>query len=627
MRMLIVTGIPSVCLKKQSGLRIAALLLMGCVSLGRAQATDVDFQGVVVDQKGAPVPGATVKLLESALIATTDADGKFALKGTVAIGILMRTRLPGNLRLEYKDGMLILDRPVSGGVKAEWISPNGGRKELQVTSEGGNGKLRVDLDRLVDTGGKPANPRKDGNAGLHWIRISSTYGSSLFRFVGNGAHGVLAGGPGYSGEAVAIVNSLDGGNIGGAGSGSKNHAGVVEKAGASVKAVAGGFVLEASATGLLTKRFAQDGAVKAGLTLALLPAAAGLKERIQDFIGAGNSLRLAFLKPEAAGSRKFLLYYVDFAEMSADTMPQHVFPDSRGPSSSPYGAFAPSWSPDGRTIAYETGYENLTTPISRVYLQPISGVRVDGPVYPATNPRWWTDGKDTDLVWCSSGREDAWADTASATYRQKISAGALSGAPETLSKGSYNAGLSPDGRYLAAAYRYALMQDLQDKGKRYLHVYPGHPKAQDGVNTDSLQACNGSVSQDPAHPSRMLFLDFGVTDPPGYDNIVRPALYAQHRMILIGDYASDAAGRIVDFIDTPAAELAVENTWDDPEWTTHPDFAVATTRDPDGDKTVPTEPKPTQPDIYLIKLSTKETLKVFSGGHQLLPVAWIGPKN
>lgn len=170
------------------------------------------------------------------------------------------------------------------------------------------------------------------------------------------------------------------------------------------------------------------------------------------------------------------------------------------------------------------------------------------------------------------------------------------------------------------------MQDLVTGQKRSLHVYPGHPKASDGSSTDSLQACNGSVSPDPARPSRMLFLDFGVPDEPSYANVVAPKLYAQHRMILIGDYASDAPGRIVDFIDTPASELEAENTWDDPEWTNAADYAVATLRDPDGDKTVPSEPRPTQPDIHLIKLSTKETIRVLSGGHQILPAAWIGPK-
>ena len=141
----------------------------------------------------------------------------------------------------------------------------------------------------------------------------------------------------------------------------------------------------------------------------------------------GNTLLPAYLKPEAVNSRKFILHDSDLEEMAGDTLRQHAFADSLGPASSPDGAYGPSWSPDGGAIAYEIGWENLTTRTSRVYWQPIAGPRRDGPTYPSTNPRYWTDGKDTALVWCTSGREDAWADsaTAIATYGQKVAGGAL----------------------------------------------------------------------------------------------------------------------------------------------------------------------------------------------------------
>ncbi|HKP97345.1 MAG TPA: hypothetical protein VJ385_16480 [Fibrobacteria bacterium] len=581
-------------LQKPPRFALLALLVSGLSAASWPQATVVDFQGIVIDRKGAPVSGATVRLLESALAATTDAQGFFAVKGSVSIGLIRRTALPGRVDLRYRDGVLWLQGPAAGRIRTEWISADGSARVP--VAQAAPGALRYDLDGLAG-----------GEAGVHWVRIASDAGTSTFRFVsaGRGSHGVLLGGS----PAAAAGKSA---------------------ARAAEKAAAAGFVLEVSAPGFLGKRFAQTDAVRAGLSLALLPATAALKERIQDFIGAGNTFKLAFLKPEAPASRKYVLHYADFAEMAGDTMPVHAFPDSKGSVSAPasVSASAPAWSPDGRTLAYELGAENVTTAFSRVYLQPLGGARADGPANPATNPRWWTDGTDTSLVWCGSGNADGWSDTLkSATYRQKVSGGALSGTPEVLAKGSYNAGLSRDGRYLAAAYRFASMRDRESGAVRFLHVYPGHPAAPDGSSTDSLQACNGSVSQDPAHPSRMLFLDFGVPDEPAYPNRVTPRLYAQHRMILIGDYASDAPGRIVDFIDSPAAELAQENTWDDPEWTNAADFAVATTRDPDGDKTVPNEPKPSQPDIYLIKLSTKESLKVFSGVHQAQPAAWIGPKD
>ncbi|MDB5049222.1 MAG: hypothetical protein JWO30_2293 [Fibrobacteres bacterium] len=599
--MLIVPGNMLVKLQKLPRLAKLAALVSSLSIASWCQGTSVDFQGTVIDAKGAPVAGASVKLLESSLATTTDAQGLFALKGSVSIGVIHRTVLPGNLNLRYRNGMLFLEGAGSGRIRAEWISPDGSVRAVRGSKGKGSSSWQLDLDGLAGRG-----------AGVHWVRIISETGSNTFRFVsaGAGTHGILFGG--------SVASTAD--------ASSRTLSARTLSDRTLAKAAASGFVLEVSATGFLAKRFAQPEPVKAGLSLALLASGAGLKERIQDFIGAGNTFKLAFLKLEAPGSRKYILNYADFQEMAGDTMPQHAFADSRGPANSPYGAFAPSWSPDGRSLAYETGWENLTTPNSRVYIQPLSGSRVDGPGYPATNPRWWTDGKDTSLVWCSSGREDAWADTASATYRQRVVGGSLSGSPEILSKGSYNAGLSPDGRYLATAFRFALMQELDSKTRRFLHVYPGHPPASDGSSTDSLQACNGSVSQDPAHPSRMLFLDFGVPDEPSYPNPVTPKLYAQHRMILIGDFASDAPGRIVDFIDSPAAELAVENTWDDPEWTNAADFAVATTRDPDGDKSIPGDPASTQPDIYLIKLSTKESIKVFSGVNQVLPAAWIGPK-
>lgn len=563
----------------------------------------VDLRGKVVDPQGAGVSGATVKLLESSLTATTDAQGAFELRGDVAIGIVRRAVLPGNLRLRFRDGILYLDNPAGGPVRVESVSPDG-RRLLFIA--GSDRSASAGAAQGIDLG-----RRLGGAWGTHWIRITSPAGTSTFKFVGSGGrgHGALWSGTGPQSAGAAA----------GTRSAAKKAASSETRA----------LILEVGAPGFAVKRFSRSEPAGTALSLRILPVTASLKERIRDFIGEGNTMRLAFLKPEAPNSRRNILNYADLEEMAADTMPLHAYADSKGPATPVYGANAPSWSPDGRFIAYEIGAENATTSASRIYVQPLQGARLDGPAYPSTNPRWWTDGKDTSLVWSGSGKEDAWKDTnaASATFRQKAVGGAISGQPEMLAKGGYNAGLSPDGRYLATAYRFGLMLDRETGDKRFFHVYPGHPADENGFSTDSVQSCNGSISPDPAHPGRMLFLDFGIADEPAYDNIVTPKFYAQHRMILIGDRASEAPGRIVDFIDTPAEELAKQNTWDDPEWTNAADFIVATTRDSDGDRTNPSEPKPTQPDIYLIKLSTKESLKVFSGSHQTMPAAWIGPKN
>src|SRR4051812_42994089 len=123
--------------------RLAKLVLL-VSSLSAAawsQGMEVDFQGKVVDRSGAPIPGATVKLLESALSATTDAQGAFALKGTVANGVIRHAALPGKVKLRYRDGILTLDGPALDRLRAEWLSPDG---SVRIPASGGaaSGSLR-----------------------------------------------------------------------------------------------------------------------------------------------------------------------------------------------------------------------------------------------------------------------------------------------------------------------------------------------------------------------------------------------------------------------------------------------------------------------------------------------------
>ncbi len=588
---------------------LLGLLLICLQSFIFSQNLLIDLSGSIIDPEGKGVVGAKVSIRETSLFVKTDSLGKFELKGSIVNGLVRKVNIPGGLQLKFSQGILTLLNPLNVAVTMDWISSLGYYQRLTPKKEASNRvmALTLPLDRLA----KPTQ-------GVYWLRIASGSEVSTFRFLNiegrTGSHGMLISGPFAIAGADARFNL-------GVSAAPKRAMGFPDsKSIAPIK-----LVIEVNASGFIDKRFLQVDPVQTDLHLTLLPSTSTLKEKLQDFLGPGNTLRLSFLRKEPGASKKFLLNFVDMSEMAKDTMPIHSFLDSRGPVTSPFGAFAPSWSPDGQTLAYETGWENMTTPISRIYLQPLQGPRKDSLPVPSTNARWWTDGKDTALIWCSSGSQSGWMDSNSATFRQKISRGILTGSPEILAKGSYNGGLSKDGRYLATAFPFGVMLDRVAQTKHYFHIYPGHPKAKDGTATDSLQVCNASISSDPNTSSRMLFLDFGVPGEPTYENLVQPKIYAQHRMILIGDYASDSPGRIVDFIDTPLSELALNKTWDDPEWTNHPDFAVATTRDPNGDLSDPTNPISTQPDIYLIKLSTHESLRVFTGGNQTLPVAWIGP--
>ena len=103
-----------------------------------------------------------------------------------------------------------------------------------------------------------------------------------------------------------------------------------------------------------------------------------------------------------------------------------------------FGANVPAWSPDRKVVVYEIGNENqAVAKVSRIYLQPLGGTRVEGPAFPATNPRFWADGKDTALLWCASGRDDGYKDAASRTLRQRVAGGALTGEPRATQPDSY----------------------------------------------------------------------------------------------------------------------------------------------------------------------------------------------
>lgn len=569
------------------------------------QPVTVSIQGQVTDQAGNGINGAVIRILETPLSAQANASGNFDLKGTFEVGVVRRSRLPGGALLDSHKGRLSLRLDGNSPLAALLIGPDGRsrRRSLDRTQAVAG---RVDLEAWLGS-----------EAGAWFLRLGEGLEARTFRLTRSG-HG-----------AAVFIHSQALRSDGGSAPAAKVPAGAPPWGNLADTLV----LLEITAAGFHPKRTLSR-PVQSGLVVKLIAANAPLKERIQDFIGSMGgyrNFRLAFLKKESPASRKHILHLAEFSKMTGDTLPITAFPDSRGPAnpeSTPFGANVPSISPDGSMIAYEIGNESQTVNnVSQIWLQPITGPRVAGPGFPATNPRWWVDGPDRYLIWCTNGREDGWKDTASRTMRQKVVGGALSGSPEVIVKGSFNGGMSgtPANRYLAAAFRHGVMLEAATSTLRYLHIYPGHGPAKDGSPADSLQSCNPSISPNPHEPTRMLFLDFGV--PPGenpYPNKVRPQHYAQHQMILVGDFQSEAPGRIVDFIDSPPAELAKDKTWDDPEWSNHPHFAVATTRDPKGDLSNPGEPRPTQPDIYLIHLPTKSFLKVISGDHFTMPTLWLG---
>ena len=92
------------------------------------------------------------------------------------------------------------------------------------------------------------------------------------------------------------------------------------------------------------------------------------------------------------------------------------------------------------------------------------------------------------------------------------------------------------------------------------------------VNT-MQQICNPSVSQDTVNfPASMLWLNFGsdlIVTPPDSEYTVSKYVVEQHDRLTI----SDTAGKVLWYMMRDTAEG--ECQFQDPEWSTHPDFAVA----------------------------------------------------
>ncbi len=224
--------------------------------------------------------------------------------------------------------------------------------------------------------------------------------------------------------------------------------------------------------------------------------------------------------------------------------------------------FHPSISPDGNWAAFCTRAEGADTG-STLYIRALGGTgsREAVAIGPGFIPRWWVDPLrgDTALIYASSALDNLsprWH--ATKTLLRRIHGGLPAGEPEVLtSNGGFHDGRSQDGRYLATGYRELLQRDLLTGRTRILFTGPLNGKAAD----DTSQVCN--VSTAPDSSGRTLFLDFGSPDAStltGYP-------YDIHQVAFV----SDTSGQVVRWYHAPGKDAS----WDDLEWSNHPDYAVS----------------------------------------------------
>lgn len=230
----------------------------------------------------------------------------------------------------------------------------------------------------------------------------------------------------------------------------------------------------------------------------------------------------------------------------------------------PYPAYHPAISPDGKWVAWSTRGEGQSGN-SKIFIQALAekSQPLDSITEPsAAIPRWWNDptSQKTFLLYVTSAASNSdsneWKQ--SKTFRVSVSQGKFIGEHELLSdQGAYHAGLSEDGSTLATSYTNLFSLNLESNKRSLLFLSPENGKPVQS----STQVCNASVS--PQGSPQIMFLDFG--SPISSTLIGKP--YGIHEYIFI----SNNSGQINWWLNAPTARLG----WDFTEWSNQSQFAIA----------------------------------------------------
>ena len=203
-------------------------------------------------------------------------------------------------------------------------------------------------------------------------------------------------------------------------------------------------------------------------------------------------------------------------------------------------AYHPEISPDGKWIAYCTGFEGVSGK-SAIYVQNIEEEKsspIKFEVESAAIPRWKVlDNGDTAIVYVTdagNNKNESWK--TQSTWQVTFTNGKF-GTPQKLFDGAYHGGISEDS-FLAVT------------GAKLLRA---HVNGRDTVWYNGEQACNVSLAMD--RSKRTAFLDFG--GQTGKDFV--GSNYNTHQRILI----ADSTGALIQSIQAPAGY-----TFDHTEWTT-----------------------------------------------------------
>jgi len=317
---------------------------------------------------------------------------------------------------------------------------------------------------------------------------------------------------------------------------------------------------------------------------------------VTSFVGTSNA-KIAFTL-DIQGGR--WIYFADYSASSAP-LPQKLKKPAgkeRG-----YHTDSPLLSPDGKWVTYF--FFQIGSGLYQAYVQRLD--TTSEPVLiasPASDPHWWVDSLGGwYIVYSNKGgfiTGDIEAIQGGLTLRQKVDSTNPTltiDNPDTLAPYPFTGGLSKDGKYLCTGYERAYFYDVA--AKSLTAINPGK------------QTCNPSITPDTIITDQLMFLNIqGVqqmTNSPFGDTSI-----AQHRVIFI----VDKSNTVIKYFDHKRVFSSPKQQWQDPEWSSNPDFLATTIQNADNSWSG-----------YLIKISTGDTLR-FNGQVPMdetsTPYLWLG---
>jgi len=261
----------------------------------------------------------------------------------------------------------------------------------------------------------------------------------------------------------------------------------------------------------------------------------------------------------------------------------------------------PVISPNGRMLAWGNVSEGQKKTGS-LWLAPFSNpIKFQTIASPGVIPRFWVDevNKDTLLQFASHASPNSdsldWIQGNTQFYRLCGDTTCLSRPGTWIPEGSFHSGTSSNGEWSITAYQELRVHNRHSESTKTLFLPPLNGKESNG----STQVCNASIGGAYQH---ILFLDFGSTSNSAL--VGRP--YGIHEYLFLMD---PATGKVEDTILVPEPWKA----WNQSEWSTHPNFAIATVTDASEQNKA----------VYAIRFPDHAVLKIAEGEDILTPYLWV----